>query len=65
MPRWSTAITSPSGDSRAQGKVLAENTQPFHGTRAYFEGRYLRVQLLSGKAADQVVAAASKGGWSE
>ncbi|MFP6865736.1 MAG: hypothetical protein VCA35_07320 [Roseibacillus sp.] len=52
-------------DSRAQGKVLAENTQAFHGARAYFEGRYQRVQLPSGKAADQVVAAASKGGWSE
>ena len=52
-------------DSRAQGKVPAENTQPFHGARAYFEGRFLRVQLLSGKPADQVVAAAFKGGWSE
>ena len=47
-----------------RGRCWPKIRSPFMA-RAYFEGRYLRVQLLSGKAPDQVVAVASKGGWSE
>lgn len=58
-PTWLTFLNNREGDGRIE--VVGENTQPFHGARAYFDGSYLRVGLLAGAAADKVVADAAEG----
>lgn len=60
---WLTLLNNRKRDGRIE--VIGENTRPYHGARAYFDGHYLRVSLLSGKASEKVVEEAAKGGFSE
>lgn len=55
---WLTFLNNRKRDGRVE--LIGENTQPFHGARAYFEGLYLRVSVLDAKAAAEVVQEAAK-----
>lgn len=57
---WLTLLNNRKHDGRIE--LIGENTQPYHGDRTYFEGHYLRVSLLSGKAREKVVEEATQGG---
>ncbi len=54
-PMWLTFLNNRRGDGRIE--VIGENTGFFHGTRAYFEGHYLRVRALNAKDLKELLKA--------
>ena len=59
-PMWLTFLNNHRGDGRIE--VIGENTGFFHGTRAYFDGHYLRVRKLSAKDLAELLKAVPEGG---
>ena len=43
-------------------EVIGENTGLFHGMRAYFEGRYLRVRKLDEEDLEELLRVVPEGG---
>lgn len=58
-PTWLSFLKNRNGDGRVE--IIGENTQPFHGARAYFDGHYLRVAELSPQEKEEVEAEADGG----
>lgn len=52
-PTWLTFVREHDGTGRI--RILGENTGPFHGMRAYFEGQYLRLGAVDAKDRERVM----------